>query len=101
MIKHTVVGGVTKASFDASSRLNVSNAGDAKTELLALVKGEGGKLELDLANLEYIDSSGVGALLSLLRLCKEKKWMLTLRNPQQNVRELFNLLQLQSIFNFA
>ncbi len=101
MLRSTVSGGVTRASFEPNSKLNVANASDVKSELIQLVSGEGGKLEIDLTNLEYIDSSGVGALLSLLRLTKEKKWTLTLKNPQQGVRELFNLLQLQSIFNFA
>ncbi|PIE84783.1 MAG: anti-anti-sigma factor [Bacteroidia bacterium] len=101
MLKESVSGGVTRVSFEPHSRVSVSNVGDVKSELLALVKGEGGSLELDLANLDYIDSSGVGALLSLLRLCKEHNWALSLKGPQQGVKDLFDLLQLQSIFTFV
>ena len=83
MLQVTVNGGETRVSFDPGSKLNIAKAGEAKNEFARIVKGENGRLVLDLANLDYIDSSGVGALLSLLRLCKEHKWTLALVNPQQ------------------
>ncbi len=98
MFQVTVVGGETHVSFEPGSKLNIAKAGEAKNEFARIVRGENGYLVLDLANLDYIDSSGVGALLSLLRLCKERKWTIILTNPQQPVKDLFNLLQLQSIF---
>ena len=94
-----MLGTETHVSFEPGSKLNIAKAGEAKNEFARIVRGENGRLVLDLANLDYIDSSGVGALLSLLRLCKERQWTLTLTNPQQPVKDLFNLLQLQSIFN--
>jgi len=99
MLQVTVLGTETHVSFEPGSKLNIAKAGEAKNEFARIVRGENGRLVLDLANLDYIDSSGVGALLSLLRLCKERQWTLTLTNPQQPVKDLFNLLQLQSIFN--
>ncbi len=100
MLEHTSEGGVTQARFTAGSRLTIQNVSDAKAEFARLVTGENGKLRLDLSGLDYIDSSGIGAMLSLLRLCRDKRWSLILANPQQGVKDLFNLLQLQSIFQF-
>ena len=79
MLQVTVNSGETRVSFDPGSKLNIAKAGEAKNEFARIVKGE---------------------LLSLLRLCKEHKWTLSLVNPQQAVKDLFNLLQLQSIFKF-
>ena len=98
MLQVNNVGGVTKVSFEPGSKLNVAQASEVKAEFVNIVKGTGGRMELDMKNLEYVDSSGVGALLSLLRLCREFKWDLTLMGLQPSVRELFNLLQLHTIF---
>lgn len=100
MLEHSTVGGVTQVRFTPGSKLNIANSSDVKAEFAQIVKSTNGKMRLDLAGLDYIDSSGIGAMLSLLRLCREKKWQLTLANPQQGVKDLFNLLQLQSIFQF-
>lgn len=101
MLQVTNVGGVTKVSFEPGSKLNLAQASGVKAEFAKIVKGNGGKIELDMSNLEYVDSSGVGALLSLLRLCREFKWDLTLMKLQPSVRELFNLLQLHTIFKIV
>lgn len=100
MLEHNQVGGVTQVRFTPGSKLNITNAADVKAQFTQIVKGNNGKLRVDLAGLDYIDSSGIGTMLSLLRLCREKQWTLTLANPQQGVKDLFNLLQLQSIFQF-
>lgn len=88
-------------SFEPGSKLNLAQASGVKAEFAKIVKGKGGKIELDMSNLEYVDSSGVGALLSLLRLCREFNWDLTLMRLQPSVRELFNLLQLHTIFKIV
>lgn len=100
MLEHTSAGGVTQVRFPAGSKLTIQNASETKAEFVKLVTGENGKMRVDLAGLDYVDSSGIGTMLSLLRLCREKHWTLTLANPQQGVKDLFNLLQLQSIFQF-
>lgn len=93
-------GGVTTVSFDPGSKLNIVVAPEVKKELARVAKEAGQKVVFDLSNLEYIDSSGVGALLSLLRQCRERNCALVLTQAQPSVMELFNLLQLQSIFQF-
>lgn len=98
MLQVSNVGGVTRVGFEPGSKLNLMQASGVKAEFAKIVKGTGGKIEVDMSNLEYIDSSGVGALLSLLRLCREFKWDLTLEKLQPSVRDLFNLLQLHTLF---
>lgn len=93
-------GGVVTVSFDAGSKLNIVAVPDVKKEFAKIAKEASSKVVLDLSNLTYIDSSGVGALLSLLRTCRERGCQLVLTKPQPSVMELFNLLQLESIFQF-
>ena len=98
MLQISNTGGATQVAFEPKSKLNIANVGQVKSELLATVRGENGSLIVGLSNLDYVDSSGIGAFLSLLRACREHSWKLTFRHPQQGVMDLFNLLQLQSIF---
>ena len=83
MLQISNTGGATQVAFEPKSKLNIANVGQVKSELLATVRGENGSLIVDLSNLDYVDSSGIGAFLSLLRACREHSWKLTFRHPQQ------------------
>lgn len=63
------------------------------------IKFEGGrKIILDLSNLEYLSSAGVGVLVGLLKKSKAGAGDFKLCSLQEPIRELFELLRLTSIF---
>lgn len=101
MLQVSQSGTETRIEFTPGSKLNLATSGEVKAEFANIVKGKNGKLLVDMKNLDYIDSSGVGALLSLLRLCREFGWSLSFTNLQPSVKELFNFLQLTSIFKIV
>lgn len=101
MLQSNKVGNELHVGFEPGSKLNMSQANNVKAEFAKLVQGNGGKMLLDMRNLDYVDSSGVGALLSLLRNCREHKWELKLVNLQPAVKDLFSLLQLHTIFTIG
>ena len=51
MLQVNNVGGVTKVSFEPGSKLNLAQASEVKAEFVNIVKGTGGKMELDMRNL--------------------------------------------------
>jgi anti-sigma B factor antagonist len=51
---------------------------------------EGGRIVLDLANVDYVDSAGLGALVSVYLHAKRTKCHLKMANPKERVRDLFN-----------
>ena len=63
------------------------------------IKFEGGrKIVLDLSNVEYLSSAGVGILVGLLKRSKSGGGAFKLCSLQEPIRELFDLLRLNSIF---
>jgi anti-anti-sigma factor len=71
---------------------------DFKEKLLNLGQGTEKDIELDLANVEYIDSSGVGVLISLLKLQKKKGKVLRIRKASTKVLNVLKLSSLSDVF---
>jgi anti-sigma B factor antagonist len=56
-------------------------------------------VELDLSNVDYIDSSGVGVLISLLKLQKKKGKLLMINKVSTQVLNVLQLSSLSDVFN--
>ncbi len=56
-------------------------------------------VELDLSNVDYIDSSGVGVLISLLKLQKKKGKALKIDKVSSQVLNVLQLSSLSDVFN--
>jgi len=56
------------------------------------------RLILDLTNVDYIDSSGLGALVSLYLHARKANCDLELTNQKPRIRDLFRVSKLDSIF---
>ena len=54
---------------------------------------------LDISNVRYINSSGIGVLITLLTKFRNKNGELYLINPSEHVNKLLIMTKLQSIFN--
>jgi anti-sigma B factor antagonist len=56
------------------------------------------KLIIDLKGVEYIDSSGFGCFLSIMRAARNNYGVMKFVNPEPGVMELFKTLQLNTVF---
>jgi anti-sigma B factor antagonist len=56
------------------------------------------RIVLDLTDVEYIDSSGLGALVSVYMAAGRAHCDLELANPKQRVRDLLKITKLASVF---
>jgi len=56
-------------------------------------------IEIDLSNVDYIDSSGVGVLISLLKLQKKKDKALVINKVSSKVLNVLKLSSLSDVFN--
>src|SRR3977135_2329056 len=68
--------------------------GDETAILCAAVRQEGRIVTLDLTGVDAIDAAGIGSLVSL----QASGIYLTLLNPTEQVREIFRVTQLESVF---
>ena len=81
-----------------TGRLEASSAKKLKGQVDALVKENRVKLIVDMAGVDFIDSSGLGSLVSSLRAVNERKGDVKVASLQKQVRSIFELTRLHRIF---
>lgn len=80
------------------SRLDSNVSSDIKTELLRLIEREGAKkILIDLSQVDYVDSSGLGALLFGHRQAKLNSGKLKLVNLNAKILTLMKIAKLENI----
>ena len=77
--------------------LDASNAKNFKSAMNPLLTQDA-KLVLDLSNLRFVDSSGLGAILSCLRQLNGMGGELKLCGMAKTVRALFELVRMHRVF---
>jgi anti-sigma B factor antagonist len=78
--------------------LDASNAAEFKRDITPILEAHS-KLVLDLSRLTFVDSSGLGAILSCLRNLSAKKGDLKLCSMSKQVHALFELVRMHRIFD--
>jgi anti-sigma B factor antagonist len=91
------VDGVSVAAMPVDE-LDASNAGEFKRDMASVLQANT-KLVLDLSRLRFVDSSGLGAMLSCLRQVSAKGGDLKLCGMSKQVRGLFELVRMHRIFD--
>ena len=86
---------------DVDGQLIVGNRQELKQRVLEeLEKGER-KFVVDFSNTGYIDSSGLGVLVSLSKKIREQGGELRLSSLNEDLRTLFELTKLDTLFRIA
>lgn len=85
---------VVEVSGDA---LDASNVQQFRADVSRSVDGQN-EIVLDLAGVKFVDSSGIGALLSVLRKTNALSGDVKLCNLQPNVKSLFELVRMTRLF---
>lgn len=70
-----------------------------KQKLFEIGQSTDKNIEIDLSNVDYIDSSGVGVLISLLKLQKKKGKSLIINKVSSKVLNVLKLSSLSDVFN--
>lgn len=87
-----------KSTVTLNGEIDIYTAPDLKDQLLPLTKDKS-TLEVDLSEVSYMDSTGLGVFISLLKSAKEHEGELYLLNPQSKVLRLFTITGLDQILN--
>ncbi|HMB20365.1 MAG TPA: STAS domain-containing protein [Spirochaetota bacterium] len=69
-----------------------------KQKLMDVGQNRDVDIDLDLSNVDYIDSSGVGVLISLLKLQKKKGKLLNISKVSPKVLNVLKLSSLSEVF---
>ena len=82
-------------------RLDSASAKELKGTVDALARENRVKLIIDMAGVDFIDSSGLGSLVSSLRKVNEKQGEIKMVALQKQVRSVFELTRLHCIFDIV
>jgi anti-sigma B factor antagonist len=87
----------TEAVVHASGRITAATSAQLQSTIRPLFPGNK-RVVLDLKDVHYIDSSGIGALVSLHMTAGRAQSVLELTNLQPRIRDLFELTRLTTVF---
>ncbi|TFH43533.1 MAG: anti-sigma factor antagonist [Chrysiogenales bacterium] len=77
-------------------KIDIDNSRDLWIYFKTLVTGGALKIYVDLKNVEYIDSSGIGILINTAKLIRKHKGDIVLANASDEMREIFKVINLDN-----
>jgi anti-sigma B factor antagonist len=86
---------------DVEGQLIVGNRQELKQKVLEELENGERKFVVDFERTGYIDSSGLGVLVSLSKKIREQGGELRLANLNEDLRTLFELTKLDTLFKIA
>ena len=92
-------GGITLVEVEG--QLIVGNRQELKQQVLERLEAGDRKFVIDFTNTGYIDSSGLGVLVSLSKKIREQGGELRLSTLNEDLRTLFELTKLDTLFRIA
>lgn len=88
-----------KSTVNLSGEIDAYTAPELKEALLPLTKQNGHIVEINLEDVNYMDSTGLGIFISALKSAKENNSQMKLVNLQERVYRLFKITGLDAIMD--
>ncbi|MDR3599566.1 MAG: STAS domain-containing protein [Desulfosporosinus sp.] len=98
-MKHTIKVSGNHAMIFLNDKIYVSDASLLRDDLMELIDQGVTDLRIDLSELTYIDSSGLGTLVTVNKRTKEKDGRLVLTGAQGLPLDLIKRTRLDKVFN--
>jgi len=87
----------SQVSARLSGDLDIVTSEDVKRELAEVLDGQCEELALDLAHVGFVDSSGLGVLVSIHRYAEGKGGRFVIRAVPPSVQRLFEITRLSDL----
>lgn len=81
-----------------SGEVDVSTAGKLRDLLADIFQEKPADIMIDMADLAYIDSTGLGVLIGAFGRMQEKEHSIRIKNPRENIAKLLRITSLDKIF---
>lgn len=78
--------------------IDIYNSKEFKKELSVLLEERSADVHINCEKLEYIDSTGLGALVGVLKILKQDGKNLHLRNLRNSILKLIKITDLDKVF---
>ena len=89
--------GADETTVHGSGRITSSSSGLLQNTIRDLIPGSR-RILLDLSDVNYIDSSGIGAMVSVYLAANRQECELKVVNAQPRIRNLFEITKLSTVF---
>ena len=83
--------------FKLVGEVDISNAHLFKKQLESALAEKRQNISIDLSNLTYIDSTGLGVIIGAYGSIKKEGYSIKVTNPRDNVKKLLNISGLDTI----
>ncbi|HOT46972.1 MAG TPA: STAS domain-containing protein [Spirochaetota bacterium] len=83
-------------------KVDIDNSKDLWVYLKTLASGGAQKMFIDLRQVTYIDSSGIGVLINTAKLLRKQKGDIVMANVSDDIKSIFKVIRLEefiTIFN--
>ncbi|HEY8362886.1 MAG TPA: STAS domain-containing protein [Tissierellaceae bacterium] len=84
--------------FFPKGEIDIYTSSKFKEEVLKHYNSKKKDIEIDGKELSYIDSTGLGALISILKRLKEDNLKIYISNLKPNIRKIFDITELDKLF---
>ena len=81
-----------------SGEVDLANSAEVRKTILGALKTTP-EVKVDLSGVEYIDSSGIAAMVEGLQFANSNKRTFSLTNPSNQVRSILELARLDQVFD--
>lgn len=88
-----------RISVTLEGELDTASAQEAEQDFKKLQDVKNKEITIDCKDLNYISSSGLRMMLSLLKSCKPNGNSLVLENLNDNIKKIFTMTGFSSLFN--
>ena len=78
-------------------RLDLVTAGDAKQRMVETVEGGQKRLVVDMGGVDFVDSSGLGAIIGVLKAARQARGDLRIACPTGQLRSILELTMLDRV----
>ncbi len=99
MLKTEKINNVIVVKFNNIDRFNALIVEPVKEQLKSFFNKPDTRLALNLEGVKFIDSSGFGVFLSIMKTANNNHGQFKICNIRPEVMELFKLLQLHNVFD--
>ena len=79
--------------------VDIYTSPELKNQIFALIEERSSDIIIDGESLEYIDSTGLGVLMSIYKKMQENSLNLKIINLKPNIYKLFDITGLNKVFN--
>lgn len=84
--------------LELTGDLDINSSPELKKTVLDFYHEEPKDIAFDLTGLDYLDSTGLGALISVYNNAKEDGYEIHIQNARPNVKKLFVITELDQVF---